>query len=150
MKLLIPFSEIECIVYRKLDTNIKLQKSEAVNTVNISYTIKKSLPLLGEVSRSLDIDLTINGIQDTNVDIQYNCNKYIDLVMKSIRAFLGKKIENTDMLKWGNEKNQVILCIDKIADKCNIEGVGKLKDKIEIHSINVLENELEIGFAMKL
>lgn len=150
MKAFISFTELQEIVKVKTGKVVALAKGDGVNTVKVGYTVEKKVPILGVVRKNVTALITVNGINGMDLDLSYAFGHGIDLIANGVRAFLGDYIEKTDMVAWGENGNQVILHIDKIADRLNIEGVDKVKEHIAISSINIADGGIEATFSLLL
>lgn len=144
MKLIITYQELQNIILRKTEKNISFQKATEGNTVKAAYKVSVDVPLLGNLSKDIDCDITFNGITGTELDISYSLPMGLDLVGKGLKTFLGKQIESTQLLKWGEKDNQIILFVDKIAEKLHVDGVEKTTKYLRITDIRALEEGLEI------
>ena len=81
------------------------------------------VPLIRSVSKDVEVNITFNSIKGTDLDFSYSLPTGLGLVAKGVKAFFGKQIEKTQLLKWGEGENQVILFIDKLLEKLQVEGV---------------------------
>lgn len=95
------------------------------NTLNVIYKMQVEVPLIGSVSKDVEVNITFNSIKGTDLDFSYSLPTGLGLVAKGVKAFFGKQIEKTQLLKWGEGENQVILFIDKLLEKLQVEGVAK-------------------------
>ena len=144
MKFIITYPEMQDIIFRKTKKNISFRKTTEGNAVKAIYKVAVDLLLLGNLSKDIDCDITFNGITGTELDISYSLPMGLDLVGKGLKTFLGKQIESTQLLKWGEKNNQIILFVDKIAEKLHVDGVEKITTYLHVTNIQALTEGLEI------
>lgn len=126
MKLIAGFDEIEAVLKQKVAQTIHFQKVRGGNTLNVIYKMQVEVPLIGSVSKDVEVNITFNSIKGTDLDFSYSLPTGLGLVAKGVKAFFGKQIEKTQLLKWGEGENQVILFIDKLLEKLQVEGVPEV------------------------
>ena len=124
MKLQIAYNELQTLINKKTGKTVCFRKTEGENTIAVTYTIEVDVPLIGKISKDVDGKVMFNGITDTVLDVTYSLSMGLELVTKGIKAFLGEQIERTQLMKWGEKENQVLLFVDKIAEKLHVESIG--------------------------
>ena len=144
MKLQITYNEMQILIRKKTGKTVCFRKAEDGNTVQVTYTVEVDVPLIGKISKNVDGKIMFNGITDTVLDITYSLSLGLELVAKGIKTFLGEQIERTQLMKWGEEENQVLLFMDKIAEKLHVNNVDKLAKFIRITEVWAAESGLEI------
>lgn len=147
MKAFISFNELEEIVKVKTGKVVAFAMGNGTNTVKVGYNVVKKVPILGTVSKDVMALVAVNGIKGKDLDLSYSFGKGLDLIAGGIRVFIGDYIEKTDMLAWGEKDNQVILHLDKIAKRLNVDGFDKVTKYISIDDIKVEENGIEMSFT---
>ena len=144
MKLQIAYNELQALIAKKTGKTVCFRKAEGENTVAVTYTIEVDMPLIGKISKSIDGKVMFNGITGTVLDVTYSLSMGLELVAKGIKAFLGEQIERTQLMKWGEKENQVLLFVDKIAEKLHANHVDKITEFIRITEVRVAEFGLEV------
>ena len=61
MKLQIPLTEVCCIAKEKTGQDVCLEIKDR-NTIKLNYNAKIKIPLVGEVSKTVNCDLTVDAI----------------------------------------------------------------------------------------
>lgn len=144
MKLQITYNELQTLINKKTGKAVRFQKSEDENAVEVTYTVEVDVPLIGKISKDVAGIIKFNGITDTVLDVTYSLSMGLELVAKGIKTFLGKQIERTQLMKWGEKENQVLLFVDKIAEKLHVNNVDKITEYIRITEVRAAESRLEI------
>lgn len=144
MKLQITYNELQTLIHKKTGKTVCFRKAEGENTVAVTYTVEVDVPLIGNISKDIDGKVMFNGITDTVLDVTYSLSMGLELVAKGIKTFLGEQIERTQLLKWGEKENQVLLFVDKIAEKLHVDNVDKVTKFIRITDVCAAESGLEI------
>lgn len=150
MKVYAEFTELEALIEKKAGRKICLQKVEGGNTVKVTYTMVVDVPLIGKVEKDVEADITINGIREMELDLTYSLPTGLGLVAKGIKAFLGKKIEESHLLKWGEQENQVILFVDKLLEKLQVEGVDRVAKIVKVTDICIQDKGLEVSAPLQV
>lgn len=155
MKFFISYQELQNIIYQKSGKSINIcagnENDNGSVNVLLAYTMEITVPFLGNrVTKNIEMSVSFNGIKDTQLDICYNVlSKGMDLVLLGIRTFLNEQIERSGLLKWGAEKNQVILNLEKLAEKMHIDGVDKITNLISINGIRATDEGIEVFAVLK-
>lgn len=144
MKLQIAYNELQTLINKKTGKTVCFRKMEGENTIAVTYTIEVDVPLIGKISKDVDGKVMFNGVTDTVLDVTYSLSMGLELVAKGIKAFLGEQIERTQLMKWGEKENQVLLFVDKIAEKLHVDNVDKITKFIQIAEVRATESGLEI------
>lgn len=144
MKLLITYTELQTLISQKTGKEIRLQKAEGDNTVKVTYIVRIDMPIIGKVSKDIEGEIKINGIQNMTLDFSYSLPIGLDLVAKGVKAFLGEQIESSQVMKWGEKDNQVFLFVDKLAEKLHVNNVEKMKQYIQLTDLQAVKEGLEV------
>lgn len=70
----------------------------------------------------------------------------LDLVTKMLSSYISK----TDLVSLGNNKNNLILHCDHIAQRAGVENVDEFREHVSVNAIHILEKEVEVDFSVKL
>lgn len=144
MKVQITYSELQTLISKKAGKTVCFRKAEGENAVAVTYTVEVDVPLIGKISKNIDGKVVFNGITDTVLDVTYSLSMGLELVARGIKAFLGEQIERTQLLKWGEKENQVLLFVDKIAERLHVNNIDKITKYIRITDVCAAEQGLEI------
>lgn len=144
MKLSITYRELQNLVSQKTGKEIRLQKGEGEDVVKVTYVASVDVPIVGKLSKDIGGEIKINGIKDWMLDFSYSLPIGLDLVAKGIKAFLGEQLEASQVMKWGEGENQVLLFVDRLAEKLHVNNVDKLKQQIRVTDLRVVEEGLEV------
>lgn len=144
MKLLIAYNELQALIGKKTGKTVNFRKAEAENTVHVTYKVEVDVSLIGKIAKNIDGTITFNDIKDTVLDVTYSLPKALELVAKGIKTFLGEQIERTQLMKWGEKENQLLLFVDKIAERLQVNHVDKITKYIRITEVRAAESGIEI------
>ena len=144
MKLLITYTELQTLISQKTGKEIRLQKAEGDNTVKVTYIVRIDMPIIGKVSKDIEGEIKINGIQNMTLDFSYSLPMGLDLAAKGVKTFLGEHIESSQVMKWGEKENQVFLFVDKLAEKLHVNNVEKMKQYIQLTDLQAVKEGLEV------
>lgn len=144
MKLLITYTELQTLISQKTGKEIRLQKAEGDNTVKVTYIVRIDMPIIGKVSKDIEGEIKINGIQNMTLDFSYSLPMGLDLAAKGVKTFLGEQIESSQVMKWGEKENQVFLFVDKLAEKLHVNNVEKMKQYIQLTDLQAVKEGLEV------
>lgn len=144
MRLQITYHELQTLISRKTGRSFRFRKAETGNAVQVTYTIEVDVPLIGKISKDVDGKVLFNGITDMVLDVTYSLSMGLELVAKGIKTFLGEQIERTQLMKWGEKENQVLLFVDKIAEMLHVNNVDKLTKFVRVTDVRAVEDGLEI------
>ena len=144
MKLLITYTELQTLISQKTGKEIRLQKAEGDNTVKVTYIVRIDVPLIGKVSKDIEGEIKINGIQNMTLDFSYLLTMGLDLAAKGVKTFFGEQIESSQVMKWGEKENQVFLFVDKLAEKLHVNNVERMKQYIQLTDLQAVKEGLEV------
>lgn len=140
MKLQIPITEACRIVKDKTgqDVNLGIKSN---NTINLDYKLKVKVPFLGEVSKTVDCDVTIE-----NVDGEILCLKYatagigIDMILKGIIA--ASPALSSKQIVEPLEGNRLKVNLGEI------EKIHETLEKVTVNQICFVNENVEIDFCL--
>ena len=144
MNLLITYNELQTLIHKKTGKVVCFRKAEGGNTVQVTYTVEMDVPFIGKISKDVDGKVMFNGITGTVLDVTYSLSIGLELVAKGIKIFLGEQIERAQLMKWGEKENQVLLLVDKIAEKLHVDNVDKFTKFVRITEVRAAESGLEV------
>lgn len=150
MKAFVTYKEIEEIVKAKTGKVVSLAMGDGTNAIKVGYVIEKKVPILKTVKKNVAVDVTVNGINGMDLDLSYSFGWGMELIVSGVRTFVGDYIEKTDMLAWGECENQVILHLDKIAKRQNIDSFDKVEKYVSINGIDIKDDGVVVSFSLLL
>ena len=140
MKLQIPLTEATSLVKEKTGQDVALEIINS-NTVKLGYKLKVKVPLLGEVSKNIDGEVSVEKIDGETLYLKYDAGIGIDMILKGLiiaSPALGSK--------------QIIEPLDGNRLKVNLGEVGKVHGtlkKVTIKDICFANDNAEVEFSLK-
>ena len=68
MTLVVPIQEAISLIKDKSGKDVSLKIVDR-NTINVGYTISKNVPFIGNISKGVDVNVTIDKVIDNNLVI---------------------------------------------------------------------------------
>lgn len=149
MKFVITFKELEKIIKEKKDFIVGLSKGDGENVVRVSTPLERKVPFLGVISKELKAQVKVDGINGLDLSLSYDFGDCIEILISVAKALIGNYVEKTDMLSWGRGENQLVLHLDKIAERQGVKDIDKITRHIDINDIAVVDDGVEILFTPK-
>lgn len=150
MKFFIAYDELQSIICQKSKKLIEIRAGYEKDNVLLTFTIEVNVPIIGKVTKNIDVHVVFNEIKDTQLDIYYKIlSRGMDLVARGVRTFLNEQIERTGLLKWGTGENQVILNLEKLAEKMHVDGIDKITNMVTINEIHAINEGIVIFAVLK-
>ena len=141
MKLQIPITEACRIVKDKTgkDVNLGIKSND---TINLGYKLKVKVPFLGELSKTVDCDVTIENVDNEIIYLKYTTAGIgIDMILKGIIA--ASPLLSTKLVIETLDRNRLKINLREI------EKVHEVLEKITVNGINFINEHVEIGFELK-
>ena len=141
MTINIPFFELQDILKAKTGKDV-LFRTVNDNTVSIGYDLKVKLPVVGTVSKTVWLNITIDEIVDEDLHLTYEAGLGGDLLIKTLQ----KVIPSAKYLSYVDVKSdkKVIVHLHKIED------VHRALQQIDVEEINFKDDEVILMFKFKL
>ena len=139
MKLQIPLTEATSLVKEKTGQDVALEIINS-NTVKLGYKLKVKVPLLGEVSKNIDGEVSVEKIDGETLYLKYDAGIGIDMILKgliTISPALGSK--------------QIIEPLDGNRLKVNLGEVEKVHgtlEKVTVKDICFANENAEVEFFL--
>ena len=137
MKLQIPLTEATSLVKKKTGQDVALEIINS-NTVKLGYKLKVKVPLLGEVSKNIDGEVSVEKIDGETLYLKYDAGIGIDMILKgliTVSPALGSK--------------QIIEPLDGNRLKVNLGEVEKIHgtlEKVTVKDICFANENAEVEF----
>lgn len=148
MKVFISYPEIQDIVFSKTGKNIVLSFKDD-KTVTIGYGLSINAFFLGRVERELNADITVEEIQGMDIKLKYSMPLGIGLLFSGVRRILGNIIDNSQLLSWGEDSKNIILHLDKIAEKMDIHNFNQPISHCSDISFKAAEEGILVSFKLQ-
>ena len=139
MKLQIPLTEATSLVKEKTGQDVALEIINS-NTVKLGYKLKVKVPLLGEVSKNIDGEVSVKKIDGETLYLKYDAGIGIDMILKgliTVSPALGSK--------------QIIEPLDGNRLKVNLGEVEKVHgtlEKVTVKDICFANENAEVEFFL--
>lgn len=111
------------------------------NTVKVSYKAKVEVRFIGEISKTLSINVSVDKIEGEDIHLSYDGGLGVDLVIGGILT-LVPQLKNVEIADF-SQKSRIILHLAKI------EEVHRALQQIDVQNILFSEDKLNIVFALK-
>lgn len=142
MQQTVPFSEIKEIIKNKSSRNLDFDLTTVNdNTVKVSYKAKVEVIFIGEISKTLSIDVSIDKIEGEDIHLSYDGGLGVDLVVGGILT-LVPQLKNVEIADF-SQKSRVTLHLDKI------EEVHRALQQIDVHEVSFTEGNVNVEFILK-
>lgn len=141
MKLQIPITEACHIVKEKTGQDVTLE-IKSNGTINLGYKLKVKVPFLGEVSKTVDCDITVENFDGEILYLKYaTAGIGIDLILKGIIA--ASPALSTKKVIEPLDGNRLKINLGEI------EKVHEVLEKVTVNGINFINDNVEIYFCLK-
>lgn len=71
MKFFISYDELQSIICQKSGRSVEIHAGNEKDNVLLTYTMEVNVPILGKVTKNIDMSVAFNSIKDTQLDICY-------------------------------------------------------------------------------
>ena len=141
MNLQLPVSEAMSLIKQNSGQSISLRVMND-NTINVGYPIQVNVPVLGKVSKNVNLDLIVDKVADKDVFLHYATGVFggdslLDMMLSAI------PILNKTKALQRQEGGGLILHLNEI------NWVRDSLKKIEIKSLRFANDLINIGFSTK-
>lgn len=142
MTLNIPIQEAISLIKEKSGKDVSLKVVDK-NTINVGYTISKSVPLIGSISKKVDLNVTIDKVIDNNLYLHYATGLFggdliLDKLLSALPSFTNSEIVDKD------HNGGLIVHLNKI------KKIQKFAEQIELKSISFGEDSIISDFIVKV
>lgn len=142
MQLTVPFSELKEIIKNKSSRSLDFDLTTVNdNTVKVSYKAKVEVRFIGEISKTLSINVSVDKIEGEDIHLSYDGGLGVDLVVGGILT-LVPQLKNVEIADF-SQKSRIILHLAKI------EEVHKALQQIDVHEVSFADDKAIIGFTLK-
>lgn len=141
MTLQIPIQEVISLIKDKSGKDVSLKVVDK-NTINVGYTISKSVLFIGNISKVVDVNVTIDKVIDNDLYLRYATgilggDYIVDKLLSSLPLFTSSEIVDKD------HNSGLIVHLNKI------KKIQKFAEQIELKSITFGEDSVISDFIVK-
>lgn len=141
MTLQVPITEAVSLIKSRTGKNVSLSIIDS-NTIKVVYELKVKIPILGDITKNVDLDVSIEKIQGETLYLQYTAGGTgIDMILKGIITSLPTF-----------SSRQVIETTDGCRLKVNlgeIEDTRKALKQIKLNNFTFSNGNAVIDFNVK-
>ncbi len=148
MKAFISYPEIQDIVFTKTGKNIILSFKDE-RTVTVEHTLSVRIPLLGQIEKDINVNITIEEIHGMDIKLKYSMSLGLEMLFSGVRKTLGNIIDNSQLLSWGEDSKIIILHLDKIAEKMDIHNFNQMINHCSDISFRAEEEGILVSFNLQ-
>lgn len=140
MQLKANYHEINSFISKKINQPIRLEYGYN-EKINITYTYKTSLFLIGEVKKDISISLSIYNVSGNNIVLKSDSSTLVNTFLPTILNSIAD-MKNLAFISANN--NKITLSLSDIPE---LSLVHKL---LNLNQINILSDGIEINANIKI
>ena len=141
MNAIIYYHEIQSLVKSKTGRDISLSAIDE-RTVKAEAKVSVKVPFLGEIEKSIGVDVSVEKIEGNDVHLQYNGGMGTDMIIGGLLTFLSSSPALKLMLK--TQGNGIVVHLDEV------EEARKVLDLVELTGIAFNDNAVDIEGKLKV
>ena len=141
MKATIEYSEIQSFVKVKTGREIGLSAIDD-RTVKAEAKVSVKVPFLGEIEKSIGVNVSVEKIEGNDVHLQYEGGMGTDMIIGGLLTFLSSSPALKLMLK--TQGNGIVVHLDEV------EEARKVLDLVELTGIAFNDNAVDIEGKLKV
>lgn len=131
MKIQIDFSEIQSLVKSKTGRELVLSAMNE-RTVKAETKVSMKVPLLGEIEKTIGLNVSVERIEDNDVHLKYDGGMGTDMIVGGLLTFLSSSSARNMVEK--TQGNGIVVHLNEI------EEPRKVLDMVELTDIS-FQNE---------
>ena len=140
MTLVVPIQEAISLIKDKSGKDVSLKIVDR-NTINVGYTISKNVHFIGNISKGVDVNVTIDKVIDNNLYLRYATgilggDIIVDKLLSTLPSFTNSEIVDKD------RNGGLIVHLNKI------KKIQKFAEQIELKSISFGEDSVISDFTV--
>ena len=141
MQATIEYSEIQSLVKSKTGREIGLSAIDE-RTVKAEAKVSVKVPFLGEIDKSIGVNVSVEKIEGNDVHLQYEGGMGTDMIIGGLLTFLSSSPALKLMLK--TQGNGIVVHLDEV------EEARKVLDLVELTGIAFNDNAVDIEGKLKV
>ena len=141
MNIILDYQEIQSLVRQKTGREIALS---AINerTVKAEAKVSVKVPFLGEIEKSIGVNVSVEKIEGNDVHLQYEGGMGTDMIIGGLLTFLSSSPALKLMGK--TQGNGIVVHLDEV------EEARKVLDLVELTGIAFNDNAVDIEGKLKV
>ena len=142
--MILSISTAEAIELIKKQTNQTIGlKTISENTITVTYLITVKIPIIGHVSKNINVDLTIDKVVGTDLYLQYSTGSIgIDAIINAVLPFIPS-VRNYPVADI-NDNGAITLHLKQI------QQLDDILEKITIDAVSFGDNSILVSFTPKI
>lgn len=141
MKATIEYSEIQSLVKSKTGREIGLSAIDE-RTVKAEAKVSVKVPFLGEIEKSIGVNVSVEKIEGNDVHLQYEGGMGTDMIIGGLLTFLSSSPALKLMGK--TQGNGIVVHLDEV------EEARKVLDLVELTGIAFNDNAVDIEGRLRV
>ena len=141
MNAIIYYHEIQSLVKSKTGRDISLSAIDE-RTVKAEAKVSVKVPFLGEIEKSIGVNVSVEKIEGNDVHLQYEGGMGTDMIIGGLLTFLSSSPALKLMLK--TQGNGIVVHLDEV------EEARKVLDLVELTGIAFNDNAVDIEGKLKV
>ena len=141
MNAIIYYHEIQSLVKSKTGRDISLSAIDE-RTVKAEAKVSVKVPFLGEIEKSIGVDVSVEKVEGNDVHLQYNGGMGTDMIIGGLLTFLSSSPALKLMGK--TQGNGIVVHLDEV------EEARKVLDLVELTGIAFNDNAVDIEGKLKV
>lgn len=141
MKAYISFSEIQSLIQLKTKQEIAFTATSE-QSLKIETKIKKKLPLIGEIGKTVGMEVTVERIVGNDIYLKYEGGLGIDMIIKGLLTFVTAI--STQKIIEKEQDNALVVHLDQI------EQAQKALEMFKLSAIKFQLEGIEAEVRFKL
>lgn len=141
MTLYIPYTELQDILQAKTGKEVLLRTINE-KTMSFGYDLKVKLPIVGTVSKTLWLNITVEGLVDEDLHLTYEAERGGDLLLKTLQKVISSAKYSSYVDFLDNKK--VIVHLHRV------EEIHKALQQLKIDSHIFKEDKVVLMFKVKV
>lgn len=142
MNAIIYYHEIQSLVKSKTGREIGLSAIDK-RTVKAEAKVSVKVPFLGEIEKSIGVNVSVEKIEGNDVHLQYEGGMGSDMIIGALLTFLASDPEAAKMMEK-SPGNGIVVHLDEI------EEARKVLDLVELTDIAFNDNAVDIEGKLKV
>ena len=141
MNAIIYYHEIQSLVKSKTGREISLSAIDE-RTVKAEAKVSVKVPFLGEIEKSIGVNVSVEKIEGNDVHLQYNGGMGTDMIIGGLLTFLSSSPALKLMGK--TQGNGIVVHLDEV------EEARKVLDLVELTGIAFNDNAVDIEGRLRV
>lgn len=141
MQVKFEYSEIQSLIKAKTGREIVLSAIDE-QTVKAEAKVSVKVPFLGEIEKSIGVNVSVEKIEGNDVHLQYEGGMGTDMIIGGLLTFLSSSPALKLMLK--TQGNGIVVHLDEV------EEARKVLDLVELTGIAFNDNAVDIEGKLKV